>query len=167
MRTFGHILFGILLISASIFLESYIPKNTKDRTVLNNFILGVDNSSTLSKKIQLDELNVEFEYDGIVEITKITSDHYLYRGSLCKVSLLLINDNLYAIQYYPKNDNRSEKYRNMLWTKYNVLDQNQNHFWFNCCIEIKYNEDDNNDKSFIHYDLNLLKKYPQYKDKIY
>ena len=109
MRTFGHILFGILLISASIFLESYIPKNTKDRTVLNNFILGVDNSSTLSKKIQLDELNVEFEYDGIVEITKITSDHYLYRGSLCKVSLLLINDNLYAIQYYPKNDNRSEK----------------------------------------------------------
>lgn len=167
MKTFAHILFGVLLILVAFILEGYESQNNKDRTVLNNFILGIDNSSTITKKIQIDELNVEFEYDGVAEVTKITTDQYLYKGTICKISLLLVDDNLYAVQYYPKNDKKIENYRKMLWTKYNVLDQSQNHFWFNSYIEVKYNEDGNNEASFIHYDLKLLKKYPQYKDKLY
>ena len=135
----------------------------KSRTVLNKFVLGYDNEKTLSQKVEFDELSVYTDYDGKCEVTKITLTEYMYKLNAVKVVLLLVDDNLYGVRFYPKNDKMVMKYESILnSTIYNSYFTKKE--WFNKYVIIYYNIDGNFEESYVHYDVNLLRKFPQYMD---
>lgn len=152
----------LLIIFVGISIMGY-SQSIKSRTVLNKFILGYDNEKTLSEKIQFDELNIYYEYDGANEITKITLDQYDYKLATVKIILIIINDELYSVRYYPKTDKAFQRYIKYLNTEFNILGYVKQK-WDNESIEIIYEIDGEFQESFVHYYLPLLKKYPQYKN---
>lgn len=158
----------ILSIIMFLFLSTNIfSQGLKERTVLNNFILWYDNEETIKEKTHFNELNY-YEYDSSDKIVKIRLNEYMYKQQVCNVVLTIINNELYSVEYVPKNDKRCEKYiRKLNSTKYNLKYQGGKFInWFNSYVEIYLDEDGNGQKYFIHYDSELLKKYPQYKDKL-
>jgi hypothetical protein len=140
-------------------LNSFSQKDAKDKTVLNKFILGYDSEKTLKEKCDITELSYH-EFDG--NVTKITLNEHIYKQRSVKVILLLVNDNLYGVRFYPKNDKMLVKYEEYLDTNFESKFTKQE--WHNNYIQIDYEMDGNYDESFVHYDIALLKKYPQYKD---
>lgn len=69
--------------------------------IFNKFVLGVDSIESISNKIDINfELNVDTEYDGKVETDKITY-YQVYNG---RFVLLLINNKLFDVKFYPDND---------------------------------------------------------------
>lgn len=188
-----NLLFVILLVLCS----SVYSQNIKGRTVLDYFILGVDSIESIQEKIDFPEYNVyECIYPDGVNGTRIMYD----LPNLVRINILLLNDTLYAIQYYPyyyniadelnnikddwskgllsksrlekliskteksgkKTEELVSKYKNYLNIKYNAYDTNSH--WFNSDVEIYYDVDGNEMKSFIHYDYKMMKKYHKYKD---
>lgn len=146
----------LLISSTTIFAQSF---HIKEKTVLNKFVLGFDSEQSLiNKGIEIDELN-KTEMD---DITIIRIKEHQYKLYINTVVLVLVDNTLYSVRYYPRTDKRIEKYMTFLDTKYNTYFSKQ--IWFNQFIEIEYDVDGNENESFIHYDSGLLKKYPQYKD---
>ena len=147
----------ILLVCATpIFAQHY---HIKEKTVLNEFVLGFDTEKSLADKgIEIDELNKIVMDD----VTIIRIKEYQYRINISTVVLVLVNNHLFSVRYYPRTDKRIVKYMTFLDTKYNTYFNKQ--AWFNQFVEIEYDVDGNEDESFVHYDSGLLKKYPQYKD---
>lgn len=149
--------------------NSFSQIDIKAKTVLSKFILGFDTEKTLKEKIDMNGLN-SYDFDDVNKITRITLDEYFYKQRAVKVVLLLVNNDLYGVKYYPKNENTYQKYLNLLDKNYNRLNVQGSDYesWFNSYIEIFYELDPtdingNFDEYFIHYDSELLKKYPQYK----
>lgn len=151
-----------LLLLVNISLLGY-SQSMKSRTVLNKFVLGYDSERSLSDKVGFDELSVYYEYDGKAELSKITIDQYQYKMGVVKVELILINDELYSVRYYPNNDRAFQRYVKYLNTEFNILGYVRQS-WFNEVVEINYEIDGNYNESFVHYYIPLLKKYPQYKN---
>jgi len=154
----------ILLVLLLILSTSVFSQTLKNKTVLGKFVLGYDTEKSLSEKIGFDEINIDYEYDGKAEITFIRINEYMYKFNAVKIVLVLINDDLYSVRYYPKNDKNFYKYRKYLSTEYNIMSKNIEKSWFNKYIEVDYDMDGNYDESFIHYYIPLLNKYPQYKN---
>lgn len=126
---------------------------------LSRFELGVDSIESISKKIDINyDLNVDTEYDGKVEIDRITY-YQVYNG---KFVLLLINNKLFSIKFCPENDKIFYKHLKLLNTRYEVrmIDK----AWYNYKILILYHMDDKYNESFVYYDIKLLEKYPEYRD---
>lgn len=125
-----------------------------DKTVLDKFVFKTDNFETILKKTKPDNI-----YKGENYIKLIYNNFYK-----SKVEVLLVNDNIYSIRYYPLDKN-FEKYKKHLNIKYNIFQKGVEQYWFNQFLDIKYNLNNQDwTESFIHYDSELLKKYPQYKD---
>jgi hypothetical protein len=156
MKTLLSIL--LLFLTTNVFSQGY-----KERTVLKNFMLYYDSEKTIKNKTNFNELN-SYDYGLNDNVIKITIDEYMYKQQACKIVLLLVNNDLYAVKYIPKNEKRCLKYEKILNTEYNIEEQNNSSHWFNSSIEIYLEEDGNGEKSFIHYDIELVKKYPQYKN---
>jgi hypothetical protein len=140
-------------------LNSFSQKDAKAKTVLNKFILGYDNEKTLKEKVDMNELNY-YSFDN--DVTRITLNEYVYKQRTIKVVLLLIDNNLYGVRYYPKNDKMLFKYQDYLDKNFESKFIKQE--WHNNYIQVNYDIDGNYNESFVHYDIELLKKYPQYKD---
>lgn len=143
-------------------LNLLYSQNLNDRRVLDRFILGIDNEKSICDKANIDELNIYYEYDGKFEIAVITIKDYFYKSHRCEIVLILIDDKLYSLRYYPITDKMLYKYEDILYSKYNSYTIKQE--WFNKHIYIKKDIDANFNESYIHYDIQLMKNYPQYID---
>jgi hypothetical protein len=127
--------------------------------IFNKFVLGVDSIESISNKIDINfELNVDTEYDGKVETDKITY-YQVYNG---RFVLLLINNKLFGVKFYPDNDKIYYKHLKLLNSKYEtkMIDK----AWYNSKTLILYHMDNNYDEAFVYYDIKMLEKYPEYKN---
>lgn len=114
-----NLLFVIFLSLCS----SVYSQNIKGRTVLDYFILGVDSIESIQEKIDFPEYNVyECIYPDGVKGTRINVD----LPNLVKLNILLLNDTLYAIQYYPYYYNIGDELNNIHddWSK-GLLSENR------------------------------------------
>lgn len=156
------IIFSILML---LFLSTntFSQVDADKKTVLGDFILGYDSEKSLIKKgLDINELNTTL-FDDSVSIVRF--DEYFF---VKDVSLLFVNNTLYSVKYVPHKKNKCLRYSKKLSsTKYN-MEYKGNTFinWFNSYVEIYLEKDENGEQYFIHYDSKLLKKYPQYKDKL-
>lgn len=179
-----------------LFSLSSFSQNIKERTVLEKFVLGVDSIESVQNKVDISEYNI---YE-CVEPNGIKTSKITYFSNLESFTLLLVNDTLYGVKYYPfyvnindeidnikkdwlkgnltdvkrdkliskidRYDRKTEKlvlnYKKYLNTKYNAFDTLKH--WFNEYVDIVYDYDGNEMEYFVHYDIVLLQKYPQYKD---
>jgi hypothetical protein len=151
----------LLLLFVTCSLNVFSQVDAKSKTVLKDFVLGYDSEKSLIKKgIDINEVNTtEFKED---EVTIVRLDQYFYGKD---VSLVFVNHTLFSVRYYVYTEGQYERYKNKLYKSYNVLHYEGEYSWFNKYISIEYNLGaDNEPESFVHYDSNLLKKYPQYKD---
>lgn len=128
-------------------------------TIFNKFVLGVDSIESISKKIDINyELNVDTEYDGVVETDKITY-YQVYNG---KFVLLLIDNKLFGVKFYPDNDKLFYKHLKLLNKRYEIrmLDK----AWFTSKMLIVYYMDKDYNEAFVYYDIKLLDKYSKYRE---
>ena len=118
----------------------------KSRTVLDKFILGLDTYESLNNKILIPNLEIYgLDHDTVKAISIKNKSIKKYIGN---VLLVLVNDTLYGVKYYP-DDRNVEKYYNHLNDYYesDSIDE-----WHNEYILIRYNLDTNFKESFTHYD---------------
>lgn len=128
-------------------------------TIFNKFVLGVDSIESISKKIDINyELNVDTEYDGVVETDKITY-YQVYNG---KFVLLLIDNKLFGVKFYPDNDKLFYKHLKLLNKRYEIrmLDK----AWITSKMLIVYYMDKDYNEAFVYYDIKLLDKYSKYRE---
>lgn len=150
----------LLLLFVTCSLNVFSQIEAKSKTVLKDFVLGYDSEKSLIKKgIDINEVNTtEFKED----VTIVKLDQYFYGKD---VSLVFVNHTLYSVRYYVYTDGQYERYKAKLYKTYNVLHYDGEYSWFNKYVSIEYNLGaDNEPESFVHYDIKLLEKHPQYKD---
>lgn len=150
------LLFILLIVSTSFFSQ-----NNQKAILYNNFTLGIDKYKEIQDKVGFSDFDSYFEYDGKKEVAIITCVDYFYRLREAKLTFKFVDDVLYSVMYYPEGKNQTKeknlhRYFLELNRKYKVRHTNQE--WYNDFITIKYI----NNEYFIHYDNNLLKKYPDY-----
>lgn len=155
----------ILLITMIMLTLGFMEKlKAQDVKILNKFELGKDSLESLVKKIDIDELNLNTEFDGNNEYDVIRYDFYKYNKERVRIVLLLVNNRLYGVRFYPKDNddyvNRYRQYLNVTYKKYPKDDDT----WLSSKVMVHREIDGNFDESFVHYDVKLLVKYPQYKD---
>lgn len=153
------ILFILLLCSTSLF-----SKEVKDRLVLDKFELGLDDFNSIKNKVPTTELDIYQFKDNVM---RLSYDNFRYKSNHCKIVLLLVDNKLYGVRYYPLSDRSYDKYINFLNKNYNICSKhNDNDYWFNSDIEIHYEMIVRAEwlDSFVLYDSELLKKYPQYRN---
>lgn len=161
-----NIILSILLFCS----VSLYSKESKERLVLDKFELGLDDFNSIKNKIKTNELNI-WQYEN-QDIIKLTYNNYYYKLGYCKLGycklvLLLVDNKLYGVRYSTLNDRSYDKYIKYLNKEYNICSRNgDSDFWFNSDIEIYYELIPKGEwlDSFVHYDSELLKKYPQYKN---
>lgn len=155
----------IILVSIFLVVFGSIRSATaQDVKILNKFELGKDSLETLVKKIDIDELNLYTEFDGNNEYDIIRYDFYKYNKDRVKIVLFLVNNRLYGVRYYPKDDiNAVNWYRQYLGTVYKKYPKDDD-TWVSPKVMIHREIDGNFDESFVHYDVKLLVKYPQYRE---
>lgn len=155
---------------------------SQDIKILDEFILGKDSIESISRKIKINELNIYTQNFGNLILQKITYDKFNYKANKNKIILILVNNKLYSIRFYPKTDDLYLKYLNYLNTNYKIYDIKDrkikipndknfnNKIWVHTKVLIEFDDmqyDDIDNKyiqSFIHYDVKLLVKYPDYKN---
>lgn len=146
-------------------LNVYSQVDGKSKTVLKDFVLGYDSEKSLIKKgVEINEVNITeahiTEINGSVKIVRL--NQYFYGKD---VVLVFVDNTLYSVRYYVYTSHQYERYKTKLYKTYNVQYMNYEYSWFNKYIYIEYVKgEDNEPESFIHYDIKLLKKYPQFKD---
>lgn len=149
----------VLFVTCSLNVFSQVERELK--TVLKDFVLGYDSENSLIKKgIEINDVNT-VRFDGSLTIVRLLEYDYTK-----DVVLVFVNHTLYSVRYYVHTNNQYERYKNKLYKTYNVQHYQGEYSWFNKYVLIEYNldSDDNWSESFIHYDIELLKKYPQFKD---
>lgn len=144
-------------IKTSFLIDGY-PRTKKQATSLDMMInvpivlwLNVSEETTIKRN-----LNRGLSYDN-----------FRYKSNHCKIVLLLVDNKLYGVRYYPLSDRSYDKYINFLNKNYNICSKhNDNDYWFNSDIEIHYEMIVRAEwlDSFVLYDSELLKKYPQYRN---
>ena len=153
------LLFILLIISTSTFSQN------QKAILYNNFTLGIDKYEDIQNKVGFSDFDSYFEYDGKAEVAVITCVDYFYRLRDAKLTFKFVDDVLYSVSYFPEGKNQTkqknlDRYFLELNQKYKIRYTKQE--WYNDFITIKYIVDKNNIEYFIHYDNNLLKKYPDY-----
>lgn len=143
-------------------------QSTKERKVLNKYILGVDDVETIKFKIKkyYEDWKISDWTDNETndKLTFISSDKYNQRIDTEKYRFVFINNKLFSVAYYLISDKKYDRYKDKLYKTYNVQHYQGEYSWFNEYVSIEYvSGEDNEPESFVHYDSGLLKKYPQYK----
>jgi len=148
----------ILFVTCSLNVFSQVDRELK--TVLKDFILGYDSETSLIKKgIEINDVNT-VRFDGSLTIVRLMEYEYSK-----DVTLIFVNHTLYSVRYFVTTNRQYEKYKSKLYQTYNVLNSGDNDSWFNKYVTIEYNiGEDTEPESFVHYDIKLLEKYPQFKD---
>lgn len=135
----------------------------QDTKILGKFELGKDSLESLVKKIDIDELNLYTEFDGNNEYDVVRYDFYKYNKERVKIVLFLVNNKLYGVRYYPKDDQKSvNSYRQYLGVAYKKYPKDDD-TWVSPSVMVHREIDGNYDESFVHYDVKLLVKHPQYR----
>lgn len=155
----------IILVSVFLMVLGSIKNATaQDVKILNKFDLGKDSLETLVKKIDIDELNLYTEFDGINEYDIIRYDFYKYNKERVKIILFLVNNKLYGVRFYPKdNVNSINQYRQYLSSVYKKYPKDDD-TWVTPKVVVHREIDGNFEESFVHYDAKLIIKYPQYRE---
>lgn len=155
----------IILVSVFLMVLGSIKNaSAQDVKIMGKFELGKDSLETLVKKIDIDELNLYTEFDGNNEYDIIRYDYYKYNRDRVKIVLFLVNNKLYGVRYYPKDNvisvTQYRQYLNVFYKKYPKDDDT----WMTPNVVVHREIDGNYEESFVHYDAKLLTKYPQYRE---
>ena len=74
----------------------------------------------------------------------------------------MVNNRLYGVRFYPKDDvNYIKKYRQYLSTTFKTYPKD-NDAWITDKVVVHREMDGNYEESFVHYDVKLFVKYPEY-----
>jgi len=148
----------VLFVTCSLNVFSQI--NRESKTVLKDFILGYDSEISLKQKgIEINDVNT-VRFDGSLTIVRLLEYDYTK-----DVVLVFVNHTLYSVRYFVTTERQYLKYMDKLYRTYNVQDFQGVRIWFNQYVIVEYNVgEDNEPESFVHYDIKLLEKYPQFKD---
>lgn len=162
MRPLAVFVFGMLIV-----LTSYSITSSKPTKVLGKFVLNQDGMQRLNELLKLDELNV-YEFCGYNDhIKRIIVNDHIYMGKRCKIVLLLVNDVLYGVQYYPSDKDyyRYVKRLNRCFSRTTsyVVDRKEVE-WFNDDVIVRKGLTGKYEDYFVHYSKRMLKRYPDYKD---
>jgi hypothetical protein len=173
-------------------LKTYVLySNTKNKQVLNKFILGKDSYSSVLNKLSSNLIDVYTEYDGN-ELRVLKTQFSIQHLNEADIEFVFINNALYSVRIFPCQsvDNRilkldeninSKRYKKDL-KKLNTELNNCNKFtenyiktlnsdlyvyftnqeWRNENIEVYYELDSDFTESFVHYDTELITLYPKY-----
>lgn len=136
--------------------------------ILDVIHVGFDSEKQLKNVISYSEVQEYSDFDVADNVKKITLFGYMYNNTACNLTILLVNDVVYGVQYYPLKDKHFLKYTARLDKKYARLDNWENPLaevvWANQYVTITKEMNANFDEYFTHYSTTLLKKYPMYKD---
>lgn len=146
-------------------------QTVNDKVIFNKYIVGVDNIKSVMEKSKASEWNVsDITHNNNDKYVIITPKKYDQKINEESFTFLFINDVLYCVKYYPNSDKKYNRYCEYLNKKYNVLSNPgvitpySQREWFNKYVQIDYIlEGENSDIDvFIHYDIDMLKNFPQY-----
>lgn len=134
--------------------------------VMGKYELGKMSYSELMRISNVDDVNV---YETFIDddlVRRATADNYQYKGSLCRVVFVTVNDTLRLIEYYP-NDRGYYRYVSFLNRRYSVTvsfgDRNSSILWHNEYVVITKNMTGNYEEYFTHYDKKYINRNPKYK----
>lgn len=145
----------LLFVTCSLNVFSQIDASSK--TVLDKYVIGYDSEKTLIEKgVDIHDVN-STEYPKDVTIVRLSQ-----YNNLKMVTLVFVEHTLYSVRYFPLKDKKIEKYFVTLNKNYKIRYNRQ--MWYNDYLVIEYDPDSEDMESFVHYDVKLLEKYPQYKD---
>jgi len=153
------LLFVVMVANSQAYYES---------KVLNLYFVGFDSMEQIKEKSNFDELNVYSDELNGNHIDRITLNNQIYKNRSCKIVMLLVNNTLYGVQYYPLKDRTYYMYIKVLDNKYHKTDSwNYNLSeveWANNTLVITKELSGTYEDYFTHYNKEMLKKYPQYKN---
>jgi len=152
----------VFVVSISASAQSYGKSK-----VLNRFYVGFDNEKKIKDDLNYNDLQ-EYSLFNKADLKLIRFNGYMYKNQACNIVLLLVDDVLYGVQYYPLRDSRLLNYISMLDKNFKKETNWKNPLaevvWTNDVLVIYKEMTDDYREYFIHYNKEMLKKYPQYKD---
>jgi hypothetical protein len=124
----------IFLILFVLVFSNAFSQSIKDKTVLGNFVLGVDSFKTCMDDNNISAFQVYEVTDEVADIKKVTLNEARYNGANCRIILLFVNDLLYGVRYYPSPVNYTQEMKNLkqsyanaeidgkeFWKEFNLL----------------------------------------------
>lgn len=157
----------LILLVFLLFTILAFGQHYSESKVLNKFYIGFDTEKNVKKDLNYDELQ-EYNFSDVDNLKLIRLNGYIYKNQSCDIVMLFVNDILYGIQYYPKKDNRILNYISNLNKNYKIEIGWKNPLsevvWSNNSLIIYKEMTANYEEYFIHYNKDMLLKYPKYKN---
>lgn len=151
-----------LLVILFILVSNTLCANDIAYKVLDVFILG-DSIQNVLPLVKVDSLITQYDNDN--KLDKVIVNNFYFNKNSVKIVLLFVNNRLYGVRYYPINDKEFYKYLNYLDRICKIYSRYRIWNYYNRIL-IEY---DMIEKGFVdtykHYDVNMVLKYPDYKNK--
>ena len=161
MKTFIAFLVSIFLMTPIVNCTQSYNKSK----ILGAFHVGYDTENVVRQNISA-ENQIVFEMHDNENVVKIIRfEGFVYKSHSCNVEVLLVNNTLHSVTYYPRRDKDVAKYIEFLNKNFdkNWMYSDSNSAWDNNTVLITLNLDPKYEEYFCHYSKEMLTKYPQYK----